>query len=252
MTQGDKKAIISRDQFFELNRDAASAMGADESLQRNALDVLVQADKHRWIHQTTWFGEPILNLPQDVMAIQDIIWRTRPEYVIEVGVAWGGGMLFEATMLEMLGGKKVIGVDIFIPPDLRTRLSQHAVLAQRMELIEGSSTSEETLARIREILQGSTKVLVVLDSNHTHEHVFNELRAYAPLVGKGSYLICGDTIIEKLPGQAHGARPWGPGNSPATAVKAFLAENDRFIVDVGIDNRLLFSCHPGGYLLAIA
>lgn len=252
MTQGDKKEIISRDQFFELNRDAARAMGADDALQRDALDVLVQADKHRWIHQATWFGEPILNLPQDVMAIQDIIWRTRPEYVIEVGVAWGGGMLFEATMLEILGGKKVIGVDIFIPPDLRTRLSQHSLLSQRMELIEGSSTSAETLTQIQNILQGSTNVLVVLDSNHTHEHVLNELRVFAPLVGKGHYLICGDTIIEKLPGQAHGARPWGPGNSPATAAKAFLAENKRFMVDLEIDNRLLYSCHPGGYLLAIA
>lgn len=250
MAAHQAKTIISKEEFLALNEQSARQMSADQPLQAKALEVLVEADRHRWIHQGQWMGEPLLNLPQDMFAIQDIIWRTRPEFVIEVGVAWGGGMLFEATLLEILGGQKVIGIDIFIPPDLRQRLSGHGKLSERLVLIEGSSTSPETLAQVRDLLGGSRKVLVILDSYHTHAHVLNELRSYAPFIGKGQYLICGDTVVERIPPQLHRARPWGPGNNPATAVKEFLAENKRFVVDHGIDERLLLSCHPGGYLRA--
>jgi cephalosporin hydroxylase len=245
------KTIVSKEEFLRINENAAREMSLDKSLQGKALEVLVAADRHRWIHQNKWFGEPILNLPQDMFALQEIIWNTRPEFIIEVGVAWGGGMLFESTLLEVLGGQKVIGIDIFIPPDLRQRLAGHGRLSERLEFIEGSSTSSETLAKVKALLGGSRKVLVILDSDHTHEHVLNELRTYAPLVGKGQYLICGDTIVERMPPQVHVVRPWGPGNNPATAVKQFLAETDRFVVDEKIDQRLLFSCHPGGYLQAV-
>lgn len=245
------KTIVTKEEFLQINEQAAREMSQDKALQDKALDVLVEADRHRWIHQTTWFGEPLLNLPQDMFAIQDIIWRTRPEFIIEVGVAWGGGMLFEATLLEMLGGQKVIGIDIFIPPDLRQRLSSHGKLSERLVLIEGSSIAAETLDQVKALLGGSRKVLVILDSYHTHEHVLNELRAYAPFVGKGQYLICGDTVVERIPPQLHRSRPWGAGNNPATAVKEFLSETDRFAVDEKIDQRLLLSCHPGGYLQAV-
>lgn len=244
------KTILSKEEFIALNEQSAREMSADQQLQGKALEVLVEADRHRWIHQSQWMGEPLLNLPQDMFAIQDIIWRTRPEFVIEVGVAWGGGMLFEATLLEVLGGQKVIGIDIFIPPDLRQRLGSHGKLSERLVLIEGSSTSAETLGQVKELLGGSRRVLVILDSYHTHAHVLNELRSYAPFIGKGQYLICGDTVVERIPPQLHRARPWGPGNNPATAVKEFLAENSRFVVDHKIDERLLLSCHPGGYLRA--
>lgn len=246
-----EKKIISKEEFLALNDESAQEMSSDIKLQNNALEVLIDADKHRWIHQTTWFGEPLLNLAQDMFAIQDIVWRTRPDYIIEVGVAWGGGLLFDATLLEMLGGKKVIGVDIFMPDDLCERLSSHGRLSERLELIEGSSTASETIDQIKSIIGGSKNVLVILDSFHTHEHVLNELRAYAPLVGNGQYLICGDTIVEKMPTQDHRTRPWGPGNNPATAVQEFLSETDRFEIDEKIDKRLLFSCHPGGYLKAV-
>lgn len=245
------KTIVTKEEFLQINEQAARGMSRDKELQEKALDVLVRADRHRWIHQNTWLGEPLLNLPQDMFAIQDIIWRTRPEFIIEVGVAWGGGMLFEAMLLEVLGGQKVIGIDIFIPPDLRQRLSSHGKLSERLVLIEGSSTSAETLAQVKELLGGSRKVMVMLDSNHTHEHVLNELRTFAPFIEKGQYLICGDTIVEYMPPQLHVSRPWGPGNNPATAVKEFLSETDRFAVDEKIDQRLLFSCHPGGYLQAV-
>ena len=246
-----EKTIISKDEFLKINEQAANEMSLDQGLQRKALEVFVEADRHRWIHQNTWMGEPLLNLPQDMFALQDIIWRTRPEFIIEVGVAWGGGMLFEATLLEMLGGQKVIGIDIFIPPDLRQRLASHGKLSDRLILIEGKSTAPDTLAQVKALLGGSRKVLIMLDSYHTHEHVLNELRSFAPFVEKGQYIICGDTIVERIPSQLHHKRPWGPGNNPATALKEFLCESDRFAVDEKIDQRLLLSCHPGGYLQAI-
>lgn len=245
------KNIISKEEFVARNEKFALEMSNDKDLQNQALEVLVKADQHNWIHQTTWLGEPVLNLPQDMFAIQDIIWRTRPDFVIEVGVAWGGGLLFDATLLEMIGGQKVIGIDIFIPNDLRTRLASHDKLAKRLVLIEGSSTAPQTLNHVKTLLGGSRKVLVILDSYHTHEHVLGELRSFAPFVGKGQYLICGDTIVEQIPAQMHRQRPWGPGNNPATAIKQFLLEDDRFEVDLKIDRKLLLSCHPGGYLQAV-
>jgi cephalosporin hydroxylase len=245
-----KKKIITKDEFFDINENAARDMAQDAGLQAKALEVFAEADRHRWVHQNSWFGEPVLNLPQDMFALQDIIWRTRPDYIIEVGVAWGGSMLFEAMLLDMLGGQKVIGIDIFMPADLRERLAGHGKLSERLVLLEGSSTSDEILSRVKEIVGDSRRVLVLLDSHHTHEHVLGELRAYSPFVAEGQYLIVGDTIVDYIPEQEHRERPWGPGNNPATAAKQFLSENDRFEVDMKIDNRLLFSCHPGGYLRA--
>jgi len=160
-------------------------------------------------------------------------------------------MLLHSMLLEILGGKKVIGIDIFIPADLRQRLSSHGKLSDRLELIEGESTSDDTLTQVTALLGGSRKVLVILDSFHTHEHVLKELRSYSPFIEEGQYLICGDTVVERIPAQEHRSRPWGPGNNPATAAKEFLSESGRFEVDEKIDQKLLLSCHPGGYLRAI-
>lgn len=215
------------------------------------LDVLVRADRYRWIHQTTWMGEPVLNLPQDMFALQEIIFKTRPKYVVEIGVAWGGSLLFYATLLEMLGGEKAIGVDLFIPDDLRQRLMSHGRLSERICLVNGSSIEQDTFQQVRSLLYGSREVMIFLDSFHTHEHVLAELRLYSPLVGKGQYLVCGDTIVEDIPAQEHRQRPWGPGNNPKTAVDAFLKENNRFEVDREIENKLLFTCNPGGFLKCI-
>ncbi len=245
------KTIITKDEFLKINEQSAREMSSDKELQTKALEVLVEADRHRWVHQGSWFGEPLLNLPQDMFALQDIVWRTKPEFIIEVGVAWGGSLLYEAMLLEIVGGQKVIGVDIFIPPDLRERLANHGKLSERLVLVEGSSTAVDTLDQIKAILNGSRKVLVILDSYHTHDHVLNELRSYEKFIEKGQYLICGDTVVERIPAQVHRTRPWGPGNNPATAVKEFITKCDRFVVDEKIDQRLLFSCHPGGYLQAV-
>jgi cephalosporin hydroxylase len=154
-------------------------------------------------------------------------------------------------LLDYIDGQKVIGLDIFIPKDLRERIMSHKKLADRIELIEGDSTSEKTIEKVKSILNGSKKVLVILDSYHTHKHVLNELKTFSQFVGKGNYLICGDTIVEDIPTQNHRPRPWGPGNNPGTAVREFLTENDCFQVDEDLEKKLLITCHPGGYLQAV-
>jgi cephalosporin hydroxylase len=246
-----EKKMLSREEFEELRKESALAMSKDNDLVHRAREVLIDADKYQWIHQTNWFGEPILNLPQDMFALQDIIYETRPKFIIELGVAWGGSLLFYSTLLMALGGEKVIGVDIYIPDDLKARLNGHGRLSDKIHLITGSSVEQDTLAQIRSIIKDCREVLVVLDSYHSHDHVFAELRLYSSFIGKGHYLVCGDTIIEYIPIQEHRPRPWGPGNNPKTARDAFLKETDRFVEDDVIDNKLLCSCNPGGYLRCV-
>jgi cephalosporin hydroxylase len=226
-------------------------MKENEVLQARALKFLFEADRYNWIHQTNWMGEPILNLPQDMFAIQEIFFRTRPKFIIELGVAWGGSLLFYSTLMEVLGGEKIIGIDVYIPEDLKERIRARGRLAQRIEWIQDSSVSPNTLAQVKAILGDSKEILILLDSYHTHAHVLEELRLYSPLVGRGHYLICSDTVLEYLPVQEHRSRPWGPGNNPQTALQQFMRENDRFEVDLQLSNKLLLSCHSDGYLRCV-
>jgi cephalosporin hydroxylase len=246
-----EKKIFTRKEFEDLRIESAKQMAADTKLQTDAKDVLVRADHYRWIHQTNWMGEPILNLPQDMFAIQEIIFRTKPKFIIEIGVAWGGSLLFYSTLMEVLGGGQIIGIDTFIPDDLKQRLHSHGKLSQRLNLINGSSVEQDTISKIKSIIGNSREVMVVLDSFHTHEHVMNELRLYSPFVGKEFYLICCDTIVEDIPEQKHRQRPWGPGNNPKTAMRQFMKENGRFETDQNINNKLLMTCNPDGYLKCI-
>jgi len=243
--------MYTRTEFENLRVQSAEEMAGDVTLRQQALDILVAADHYRWIHQANWFGEPCLQLPQDMFALQEVIFKTRPRFVIETGVAWGGSLLFYSTLMHALGGERVIGVDIYIPPDLRERLTAFGALSERITLIEGSSTAPETIARIAEIIGDSRAVLAVLDSDHTETHVLNELEAYSQFVGKGHYLVCSDTIVEDIPPQTHRPRAWGPGNSPQSALTAFLKKQDGFVVDKLIENKLLFTCNPRGYLVRV-
>ena len=243
----DKK-LHNREEFEELRNNSAGQMAADEKLQADALNVLVKADHYRWIHQTNWFGEPILNLPQDMFALQEIIFNTRPKFIIESGVAWGGSLLFYSTLMEVLGGERIIGIDTYIPDDLRQRLARHGTLSERLTFINGSSTEQDTISQVKAIVGNCREVMVVLDSYHTHEHVLKELRLYSPLIGKDYYLVCGDTVVEDIPKQEHRSRPWAPGNNPRTALLQFLKEDNRFEVDQNLRNKLLFTCNPDGYL----
>jgi cephalosporin hydroxylase len=248
MQSSVKETMRTREEFEDFRIKSAESMAADASLRQKSLEVLTEADRYSWVHQTTWLGEPLLQVPQDMFALQEIIFKTSPKFIIEVGVAWGGSLLFYSTLMEVLGGERIIAIDIYIPEDLKERISGFEKLAERITWINGSSIDSGTLTQVKTLLGGSRDVLIVLDSNHTHEHVLEELRLYSPLVGKGKYLVCGDTVVEYLPEQTHRPRPWGPGNNPKTALDDFLKENKRFVVDTGIENKLLFTCNPGGYL----
>lgn len=242
------KKMLTRAEFEEKRNKGATDMAADVGLNKMALELLNRADHHMWIHQNNWMGEPILNTAQDIMAMQEIIYKSRPKYIIEVGVAWGGMLLFYSSLMEVLGGEKIIAIDIYIPDDLKERINAHKQLAGRIEWINGSSTASETLAKVKEIVGDSKDNMVVLDSHHSHDHVLNELKAYEQLVGKDHYMVCGDTVIENLPEVVSRERDWGHGNSPMTALHEFLSKNDQFERDVLIENKLLLSCHPEGYL----
>ena len=243
--------MLTRKEFEEHRIQSAKKMAEDAKLQKDALDILVRADHYSWIHQTNWLGEPILQLPQDMFALQEIIFNTRPEFIIEAGVAWGGSLLFYATLMEVLGGKRIIGIDIYIPGDLIERIGSYGRISDRISWINGSSIDESTMEKVESIVGDSKKVMVILDSNHTHDHVMKELQLYSQFVGREHYIVCSDTIIEFIPEQKHRPRPWCPGNNTQTAVLQFLKENNRFAIDKSIDNKLLFTCMPGGFLKCV-
>lgn len=202
----------------------------------------------RYSYRFSWLGRPIIQYPQDIVAMQEILWRVRPELVIETGVAHGGSLVLYASLLELIGGPGlVVGIDIEIRPHNRAALAQHP-LSRRIHLIEGSSIAPETIAQVQTLAAGRRPVLVVLDSNHTHDHVLTELRLYAPLVTPGSYLVVFDTVVEHLPDLSYADRPWGPGNNPLTAVRQFLRETGDFVVDREIEEKLLITVAPSGYL----
>lgn len=233
--------------------DNAAKFGASslEALHSLSLQWIVESSRRRYSYHFTWLGRPIIQFPQDIIAMQEIIWHVRPELIIETGIAHGGSLVFYASMLELLGGDgRVLGIDIDIRPHNRTAIRTHP-LAKRITLIEGSSTDPDIVGRVYDLAKGKTPVLVALDSNHTHDHVLRELELYAPLVTKGSYLVVFDTVIEDMPDDFFPDRPWGKGNNPWTAVRAFLETNDRFVIDREIEDKLLITVAPGGYLKCV-
>lgn len=247
-----KKKMYTREEFEEIRLQGAIDLKADKALQNDAFKLFARADEKYWVHQTNWMGEPILNLPQDMFALQEIMFRTRPDYVLEIGAAWGGSLLFYSTMMQAWGGKGVIAVDIYIPPDLKERIGSHGAISDRITWIEGSSTDPSTLKKIQAIVGKDARVLVILDSDHTHEHVLAELNMYSALVQPGQYMVCSDGVIELIPANPHRPREWGPGNNPLTAIREFLQNNDAFVVDEELEAKLLFTCNPSGYLRRVS
>ncbi|MDD5170566.1 MAG: CmcI family methyltransferase, partial [Syntrophales bacterium] len=150
--------MYTRKEFEDMRNQSAKNMADDAGLQRDALDVLVRADHYSWIHQTNWFGEPILQVPQDMFALQEIIFNTRPDFIIEVGVAWGGSLLFYSTLMEVLGGKQIIGIDVYIPEDLKARIGAFGKISDRITWINRSSTDQPTLDQVKSIVGESKKV----------------------------------------------------------------------------------------------
>jgi cephalosporin hydroxylase len=235
----------------EVLRNIAGLAG-DKDVQALSRIWIREIARHRYAYNFTWLGRPVIQFPQDMMAIQELIWSIKPDVVIETGVAHGGSILFSASMLELVGGEGyVIGIDIDIRKHNRTEIEAHP-LSRRVRLIEGSSVDDAVVSQVREMVGEGKKVLVILDSNHTHEHVLRELELFSPFVREGSYLVVYDTLIEDMPVDLVGDRPWGPGNNPKTAVWEFLETNKRFKIDKDLEAKLSITVAPDGYLVCIA
>jgi len=232
---------------FRAEREAAIArQGADQGFAALSRAWFDRSAALRYSYNFEWMGVPIIQYPQDIVAMQEVIWRVKPEVIVETGVAHGGSLVFHASMLALIGAGEVIGVEVALRPHNREAILAHP-MASRIRLVDGSSIDPATVARVSEMVAGR-RAMVVLDSNHTHAHVLAELHAYAPLVPVGSYLVAMDTVIERMPADFFPDRPWSRGDNAATAVAAFLAEDDRFAVDRAIDAKLMVSVAPGGYL----
>lgn len=217
----------------------------------------------KYVYNYDWLGRPIIQYPQDMVAIQELVWTVRPDLIIETGIAHGGSLILSASLLAMLdmcdaidsgstidprqSQRKVIGIDIDIREHNRAAIEAHP-MASRIQMVQGSSIAPEVVAQVREAAQGYKKVMVFLDSMHTHEHVLGELDAYAPLVSPGSYCVVFDTFVEDMPPHFFADRPWDVGNNPKTATRQWLAKHPDFAVDATMESRLMVTVAPEGFL----
>lgn len=223
----------------------------DMKLQQSSKTFMENTIRTKYSYNFSWMGRPIIQYPQDIIAMQEIIWNAKPDLIIETGIAHGGSLIFYASMLELLGGKgKVLGIDIDIREHNRREIETHPMF-KHITMIEGSSIDDRVIEQVRKFAKGKKRVLVCLDSLHTHDHVLRELEAYTPMVSLGSYCVVFDTIVEDMPDEYSYDRPWGKGNNPKTAVWKFLKVNDRFVIDKEIENKLLISTCPDGYLKCV-
>jgi cephalosporin hydroxylase len=255
------------DERFE-NECAAeiAAQGRDAALAERSIDWLIATAPFKYVYHFRAFGLPVIQFPQDIVALQELIWSVRPALVIETGIARGGSLVMSAGMLALLDycdaaaagrvldpsrpARRVVGIDIDIRPHNRAAIAAHP-LAGRIDLIEGSSIDPAIVARVREIAASHVRdspVMVILDSNHTHDHVRAELEAYAPLVTPGSYCAVFDTVIADMPKDAFPDRPWDKRNNPKTAVRSFLKDHPEFEIDAAIPSKLLVTAAPDGFL----
>jgi cephalosporin hydroxylase len=241
------------EQFKEERKQDMQQMHQDQELKNKSIDWMLHADKYKYIYNFNWMGRPIIKFPQDIIALQEVIWQVKPDLIIETGIAHGGSIIFSASMLELLGNDgKVIAVDIDIRKHNRDEIEKHPMM-KRITMLEGSSVSSEIVQQITDYAKRFKKVMVCLDSNHTHQHVLDELRLYAPLVSLDSYIILPDTLIEFFPkGYYSHNRPWDVGDNPYTAMETFLKENDEFVKDESITDKLLITeAFGGGFLKRI-
>ncbi len=239
------------------------ALGQDRALWADTVAWIVRANRHRYTYNFNWLGRPIIQFPQDMVAMQELIWEIKPDLIIETGIAHGGSLVLSASMLAMLdyceavesgsalhpkaSRRRVLGVDIDIRAHNRAAIEAHP-MSHLISMIQGSSIASETIARVHEFAKDYRRVLVFLDSNHTHEHVLAELDAYAPLVSLGSYCCVFDTLIEDMPAEMFSDRPWGPSDNPKTAVWQWLKSHPGFEIDRSIPDKLQLTVAPDGYL----
>ncbi len=236
---------------FESEREKRIAKNPGYSgLIQAAKDFNKESNEAQYSYNFSWLGRPIIQYPQDMVAMQEIIWSLKPDLIIETGIAHGGSLIFYSSILELIGKGEIVGVDIDIREHNKIEIEKHPMF-KRISMIQGSSVDNQIVDQVSKFAQGKETVLVVLDSNHTHEHVYDELKLYSPFVTKGSYLVVFDTIVEDLPDGYLPGRNWGPGNNPKSAVHHFLRENGDFESDISVDNKLLISVAPEGYLKRI-
>ncbi|MBU2524829.1 cephalosporin hydroxylase family protein [Patescibacteria group bacterium] len=227
--------------------------GVNGSFLKAKGNFIVESIKSGYSYNFLWLGRPIIQYPQDIVAIQEIIWEVKPDLIIETGIAHGGSLILSASMLTLLeicgeiDKGSVVGIDIEIRQHNRIEIEKHP-LNKKITMFEGSSITEEVVNKVKEIAKSKNRILVFLDSNHTHEHVLKELELYSPFVSQGSYMVVFDTIIEDLPEDFVKNRPWGKGNNPKTAVWEFLKIHNEFEIDKEIENKLLITVAPDGYL----
>lgn len=238
-------------ELFQVEKEKNIAkLGQDESLTNIGLEFINETAPYNYSYNFSWMGRPIIQFPQDMVAMQELIWEVKPDLIIETGIAHGGSLVYYASLLELIGNGRVLGIDIDIREHNRKAIEQHPMF-KRIDMIQGSSIDPGVVKEVEKAVQGQETVLVTLDSNHTHEHVLKELQVYAPFVTKGSYCVVFDTIIEDMPKDSFPDRLWKKGDNPKTAVHEYLNSTDRFVIDESIHNKLLITVAPDGYLKCV-
>ncbi|MDQ7047719.1 MAG: cephalosporin hydroxylase family protein [Sulfurovum sp.] len=242
---------------FEVEREERIARnGKDDELKSSANQWLTESMMKQSVYNFSWLGRPIIQTPSDIMALQEIIWDVKPDMIIETGIAHGGSLILSASMLTLLEtcgeieNGQVLGIDIDIREHNKEAIEKHP-MSKIITMFEGSSIDDEMIKKVHEFAKKGKKILVCLDSNHTHNHVMEELKAYSSLVSIGSYCIVFDTLVEDMPTEFSDDRPWDKGNNPKTAVWEFLKENNNFAIDKDIENKILVTVAPDGYLKRI-
>lgn len=239
------------------------SIARDKQLSETAAAFMKASTKPKYSYNFSWLGRPIIQYPQDIVAMQELIWEVKPDLIIETGIAHGGSLIFSASQLAQLdlceaietgeqfdpkkSRRKVLGIDIDIRSHNRSAIEAHPMFSY-IQMIQGSSIANDVILQVKTVASGFSKVLVCLDSNHTHDHVLAELEAYADLTSVGSYCCVFDTIVEDFPAGMYPDRSWGPGNNPKTAVREFLNTHSYFEIDKSIHQKLLITVAPDGYL----
>ena len=239
-----------REQYLENRKNKSITLGLDKKVFEQSKDLIYNLDQYDYSYLWTWMGIPIIQLPADIMATQEVIWKTKPDIIIETGVARGGSVLFMASILEMMGNGQVIGVDIDIRKHNRESIEAHP-MSKRVTLIEGGSVDDSILKQVRANIPDGARVMVVLDSDHSRDHVLEECRAYGPMVTKDCYMVVADTLVGHLDEKEapqNRSQVWYKGNDPLTALQDYMLESDRFEIDLEINGKLVLSSSPGGYL----
>lgn len=245
--------IPPRDYTDEI-RSRIESGSKNQALTEVKRDLLNQMNWNRYAYNFSWFGRPVIQIPQDAMTFQEMIWEVRPDLIIETGIAHGGSLIFSASMLALLElfgeveNPLVLGIDIDIRSHNRKAIEEHPAF-RWIRMIEGSSVSPSIVAEVKAIAAQRKRVMLFLDSNHTHDHVLAELKAYAELVTVGSYAVVLDTGVEDIdPSAVATGRPWCRGNSPKSALNEFMIKTDQFVLDDYFHDKAWFTSFPGGVL----